>query len=141
MSHIRLIIVACTLFCSHAFCQEQVQSDLVTDFHLSAIRSVYGDAWVADNPEAVSVLKDCFLERMKYVNEPLTATDKYPLLSSFPLMNKNNPAIVEIDYSQFDPLTFTPIIYCLPFFSDQTQVIRVDGTDYIIIIEPVKTRN
>lgn len=141
MSHVRLIIIACTLFSSHAFSQEQIQSDLVTDFHLTAIRSVYGDTWVADNPEAVLVLKDCFLERMKYVNAPLTATDKYPLLSSFPLMNKNNPAIAEINYSQFDPLTFTPIIYCLPFFSDQTQVIRVDGTDYIIIIEPVKTRN
>ncbi|WP_343636428.1 hypothetical protein [Fluviicola sp.] len=143
MNHIRVIIIACTLFYSHAFGQEQEEnlSDLVTDIHLLAIKSVYGETWVADNPEAVSVLQDCFLHRMNYVIEPLTATDKYPSLSSFPLMNKNNPSIVAIDYSQFNPSTFTPIIYCLPFFSDQTQVIRVDGTDYIIIIEPVKTRN
>lgn len=140
MSRVHILIIACTLLFSRAFSQVQVQSDLVTDIHLSAIKSVYGDAWVADNPEAVSVLKDCFLKRMRYANEPLTAHDKYPLLSSFPLMNKNNPSIVEIDYSQFDPLTFTPIVYCLPFFSDRTQVIRVDGTDYIIIIEPVKIR-
>lgn len=141
MNHIRVIIVACTLLYGHAFSQVQIQSDLVTDIHFSAIKSVYGDAWVADNPEAVTVLQDCFLKRMKYTVEPLTTANKYPLLSSFPLMNKNNPLIAEINYSQFDPGTFTPIIYCLPFFSDQTQVIRVDGTDYIIIIEPVKNRN
>jgi len=129
------------LFYSRAFSQEQIHSDLATDIHLTAIKSVYGETWVVNNPEAVSTLEHCFLHRMKYVNEPLTATDKYPLLSSFPLMNKNNPSIVEMNYSQFNPQTFTPIIYCLPFFSDQTQVIRVDGTDYIIIIEPVKTRN
>jgi hypothetical protein len=141
MNHIRIIVIACTLLFSRAFSQEQIQSDLVTDIHLLAMKSVYGETWVADNPEAVSVLKACFLHRMRYVNEPLTAYDKYPLLSSFPLMNRHNPLIVEIDYSQFNPQTFTPIIYSLPFFSDQTQVIRVDGTDYIIIIEPVKTRN
>lgn len=138
MNHIRTIIIVCTCLCSHAFGQEQIHSDLATDIHLLAIKSVYGETWVADNPEAVSVLQDCFLHRMSYVIEPLQPTDKYPLLSSFPLMNKNNPAIVAMDYSQFNPLTFTPITYCLPFFSDQTQVIRVDGTDYIIIIEPVK---
>jgi hypothetical protein len=86
-------------------------------------------------------LENCFTNRMNYLIEPLTANDKYPLLSSFPLMNRNNSAIVEINYSQFSPETFIPITYNLPFFSDQKQVVRVDGTDYIIVIEPIITHH
>jgi hypothetical protein len=78
---------------------------------------------------------------MRYLTEPLTVNDKYPLLSSFPLMNRYNSSIVAIDYSQFNPATFVPITYNLPFFSDQTQVIRVDGTDYIIVIDPIVTKH
>ncbi|MDF3028959.1 MAG: hypothetical protein K0S23_3266 [Fluviicola sp.] len=108
--------------------------------YLPAITSVYGDSWVANNPDAVTALEDCFVNRMKYLVEPLTPNDKYPLLSSFPLMNRYNPTIVAINYSQFNPATFIPITYNLPFFSDQKQVIRVDGTNYIIVIDPVTLR-
>lgn len=106
--------------------------------YLPEITAVYGETWVAENPDAVNALGDCFTTRMRYLIEPLNQNDKYPLLSSFPVMNKLNPAITAIDYSQFSPDTFNPITYNLPFFSDQTQVIRVDGTSYIIVIDPVK---
>nr|WP_294860702.1 hypothetical protein [uncultured Fluviicola sp.] len=109
--------------------------------YLPAITSVYGDTWISNNQEAVTALEDCFSNRMDYFVEPLTANDKYPLLSSFPLMNRYNPMIVAIDYSQFNPGTFIPITYNLPFFSDQKQVIRVDGTDYIIVIDPIITKH
>jgi hypothetical protein len=109
--------------------------------YLPAITSVYGNTWVFNNPEAVAALENCFTNRMKYLIEPLTGNDKYPLLSSFPLMNRNNPTIVAINYSQFNPETFIPITYNLPFFSDQKQVVRVDGTDYIIVIEPIITQH
>lgn len=106
--------------------------------YVSEITSVYGETWVSENPDAVAALGDCFTNRMKYMVEPLMENDKYPLLSSFPLMNKFNPAIAAIDYGQFNPSAFMPLTYNLPFFSDQTQVIRVDGTDYIIVIDPIK---
>jgi hypothetical protein len=109
--------------------------------YLPSITSVYGDVWVANNPEAVNALDNCFTNRMSYLIEPLTANDKYPLLSSFPLMNRYNITIVAINYSQFNPETFVPITYNLPFFSDQKQVIRVDGTDYIIVIDPIITKH
>jgi hypothetical protein len=132
-------IIACLLFFNNTFSQNQLAPVQVTEFqtHRSHIIAVYGDAWVSDNPDAVNALENCFVNRISYLTEPLAANGKYPLLSSFPLMNKNNPAIVAIDYSQFNPSTFIPIHYNLPFFSDLKQVIRVDGTDYIIVIEPI----
>lgn len=134
--------VLCASISNYASGQDQVISHL-PNFHqyLPAITSVYGDAWVSTNPEAVSALEDCFTNRMSYLIEPLSANDKYPLLSSFPLMNRYNPTIVAINYSQFDPATFIPITYNLPFFSNQKQVIRVDGTHYIIVIDPIVTQH
>lgn len=131
--------IFCVLTTNYAAGQDQTIA--LPDFHqyLPAITSVYGDDWVANNQDAVKALEDCFTNRMKYLVEPLTANDKYPLLSSFPLMNRNNPTIMAINYSQFDPATFIPITYNLPFFSDQKQVIRVDGTNYIIVIDPIVT--
>ncbi|WP_343636434.1 hypothetical protein [Fluviicola sp.] len=131
------------VFCAYswsAFCQNESAPYQLTDVssYLPEIKAVYGEVWVSENPDAVNVLEDCFINRMRYLIEPLTENDKYPLLSSFPVMNKFNPAISAIDYSQFNPSTFVPITYNLPFFSDQTQVVRVDGTNYIIVIDPVK---
>jgi hypothetical protein len=132
--------VFCALSTNYAVGQDQVIAHLPNFHHyLPSITSVYGDVWVANNQDAVAALEDCFTNRMKYLIEPLTSDDKYPLLSSFPLMNRYNPTIVAIDYSQFDPATFKPVIYNLPFFSDRKQVIRVDGTNYIIVIDPIVT--
>lgn len=118
--------------------QQETTSQLAgVSAYIPEITSVYGEAWVSQNQDAVTALGNCFTNRMKYLVEPLAENDKYPLLSSFPLMNKFNPAITAIDYDQFNPSTFMPLTYNLPFFSDQTQVIRVDGTDYIIVIDPV----
>lgn len=122
------------------FAQEQQTTSQLANVsaYIPEITSVYGEVWVSQNPDAVAALGNCFTNRMKYLVEPLSENDKYPLLSSFPLMNKFNPAITAINYGQFNPSTFMPLTYNLPFFSNQPQVIRVDGTDYIIVIDPVK---
>jgi|GEM_PF-2222370 len=138
--------LACLIYtfsCNQASCQGQLAQTHLAEVqsYLPAITAVYGDTWVSNNQEAVKALENCFSTRMKYLIEPLTTNDKYPLLSSFPLMNRYNPTIVAIDYSQFNPETFIPINYNLPFFSDQKQVIRVDGTDYIIVIDPILTKH
>jgi|SRR6218665_3538015 len=106
--------------------------DPIGDF----IESVYSADWVTKNPDAIIAIKKCIKERITYVQVPLTADDKLPLLSSYPLMNRYNSAIVAIDYSAFDPSTFIPLTYNLPLFSNMKQAIRVDGTDYVIVIEP-----
>ncbi len=101
------------------------------------IASIYGEDWLVKNQEASDALIKCVNERISYVQVPLEGEDKMPLLSSFPLMNKYNSTIVEIDYSLFNPESFVPLTYSLPFFSDMTQAIRVDGTDYVIVIQPL----
>lgn len=132
--------ILCALPGNYASAQDQSIPQLApVQSYLPEITAVYGETWIANNPEAVAALEDCFANRISYLIETLTENDKYPLLSSFPLMNRYNPGIVAINYSQFDPNTFSPITYNLPFFSSQTQVVRVDGTDYIIVIEPIKT--
>ncbi len=139
-----LAVIACLFFFhNNASCQDQAAPHGIAgvESHRFQITTVYGEAWVSDNPDAVNALEDCFVNRISYLTEPLAANGKYPLLSSFPLMNKNNPAIVAINYSQFNPSTFIPIHYNLPFFSNLKQVIRVDGTDYIIVIEPITTQH
>ncbi len=140
--HTTLACIACSAFCTVSSAQDQLLTTESAHIqtHLPALVSVYGETWIADNPDAVTALEECFNKRISYLVEPLSVNDKYPLLSSFPLMNKVNPAITAINYSQFSPETFVPITYNLPFFSDLKQVIRVDGTDYIIVIEPIVTR-
>lgn len=136
-----LCVSALFLFSGNVvFSQETQSSSGLTKTHdyESDIRMVYGDEWMSVNPEAVSFLINCFSNRITYVEEALTPDDKYPLLSSFPLMNKNNPLVTAINYADFNPNTFIPITYNLPFFSELTQVIRVDGTNYIIVIDPIK---
>lgn len=138
-----IVCVFCALVCNSASSQGILAPHQTANTrpYLPAITSVYGDQWVSINQEVVDALENCFTNRMSYLIEPLTVNDKYPLLSSFPLMNRNNPTIVAINYSQFNPETFIPITYNLPFFSDQKQVIRVDGTDYIIVIDPIITKH
>lgn len=121
---------------SHSQVPTQEQ-ELAQVSSLQQIRLVYGEDWVVAHPDLVDAIENCLDTRLSYREEQLTADDKYPLLSSFPLMNKVNPAITEIDYSGFSPGTFNPLIYSLPYFDNKTNVIRVDGTNYIIVIEPV----
>lgn len=123
-----------------SFSQLQVnhaELDLAVN-HEYDLASIFGEEWMQDNPEAVEAFNYCLANRISYKLEPLTAGDKYPLLSSFPLMNKYNPEIQPIDYASFNPSTFFPMIYSLPFFSNRTELIRVDGTDYIIVISPIQ---
>jgi len=137
--HSRLRILLFFLFVQSGLsAQEQhINLTLAHDPLEQFIVSVYGEEWVAHNQEAATYLVRCVNERVRYVQLPLSE-DKYPLLSSFPLMNKNNPEIVAIDYAAFDPNTFIPLTYNLPFFSNKTEMVRVDGTEYVIVIEPQK---
>lgn len=136
LKHLVVLSIGVVLH-NYAFSQSQFtgQATAETQEH-QYIAAIYGEEWMNNNPEVVKELKVYILERVAYLQEPLTADDKYPLLSSFPLMNKNNPEIVAIDYAAFDPNTFNPLSYSLPFFSPLTNVIRVDNTDYIIVIQP-----
>jgi hypothetical protein len=106
------------------------------------IQEVYGDKTqeIAQNdPERIKALNDLLDNRIKIVISPVVGEDKYTKLSSVPLLNKYNPNLKRDE--QFDPENFNALKYNMNFFTTQTQVYRVDNTDFIIVIEKQRTKN
>ncbi|RYZ26850.1 MAG: hypothetical protein EOP49_42955 [Sphingobacteriales bacterium] len=63
-----------------------------------------------------------------------TATENYTLLSSVPLKNKYNQALVYDNGSNFNPAQFNALKYLFSFYPIQDMTYRVDNTEYVIII-------
>jgi hypothetical protein len=52
-------------------------------------------------------------------------------------MNKINSGLHGADFEDFDLQSFNPLAYGFEFFSDKTQVMRIDNTNYIMIVNPI----
>lgn len=78
-----------------------------------------------------------FLDRVKTHTVALGQYPECLLLSSVPLKNKCNENL-QNDVNLFSTETFNPFKYLFSFYSTQTAYYRVDGTDIIIEILPVK---
>jgi len=135
-----LIYTVFLLSTTSSFAQNTANSATVFHQDHSAVLYVYGQEWLNANPAPAAAIEECLNQRISYLQQPLTADEKFPLLSSFSLMNKFNAEITAIDYANFAPDSFKPLTYSLPFFSDMKQVIRVDGSDYLIVIEPLNRK-
>jgi hypothetical protein len=88
---------------------------------------------VQNDPERIKVYNDLLENRIKIIESPAVGEDKYTKLSTVPLANKYNPAM-QRDIV-FDSATFNPLKYSMNFFTSQTQIYRVDNTDYLIVIQ------
>lgn len=93
---------------------------------------------IQNDPERIKVLNDLLENRIKIMESPVVGEDKYTKLSTVPLANKYNPSI-QRDIV-FDPATFNPLKYNMNFFTSQTQIYRVDNTDYLIVIQQQQTK-
>lgn len=102
------------------------------------IAYVHGNDFVINNPTLVTALGKVMTDRIQYQVTPQDENEKYPLLSSMPLLSKVNTTIHGADFQNFDLNTFNPLVYNLEFFSDKTQVFRIDNTGYIMIIQPIQ---
>lgn len=101
------------------------------------IQAVYGDKmqeFAQNNPEHLARLNDLLDNRIKVIESPSTAEDKYIKLSSVELLNKYNPDLKRD--LVYDPITFNPLKYNLNFFSNSPVVYRIDNTDFLIVITP-----
>ncbi len=85
------------------------------------------------DPERITFINKLLNERIKYMEDKLTSTDKYKKLSEVTLFNKYNENLTRD--TVFDPQTFNPLKYKFNFYSQFTQVYRVDNSDYVIVIE------
>lgn len=102
------------------------------------IREVFFDqaeTLVFNNPMRLDLIED-FLARVEVRHAPEYAGKKFNLLSKVALQNKYNPNLVR--EAIFNPETFNPLKYRLPMTSKEREVVRVDETDYLIIIQPLK---
>ena len=104
----------------------------------SMLQSVYGkhlQAHLQRNPSQEIFLKDIFRNRVvvKKINNPRDQKP-CPLLSEVPLFNY---FVRELKRDNvFEPNTFNPLKYKLPFYSSKTNIFRVDGTNYFIFVKP-----
>lgn len=131
-----LAICVAPFSASHAQTTNSLEAQLLTP--KDEIIEVYGKDWVSSNAVMVEVLVECRSNRISFIEEIQTETEKYPVLSSFPVMNKLNSNVQAVDPLSFDLNTFNPFTYQLNFLSDKMQVIRIDGTRYLMVVNPIK---
>jgi hypothetical protein len=98
------------------------------------IDEVYRPEFFDNNPELRQAFQILLNERIRYTRTPMGRNEKYTLLSTCNLNNKDNPSLTRD--AAFNELTFNPLKYHMIFFSKTTQVYRFDGTDFLIIIAP-----
>lgn len=122
-------------FCAFSYGQTITQQ-LTTEQIASRVAYVHGNDYVTSNPTLVSVWGKVMMSRIEYQVVPQVPNEKFPLLSSVPLMTKANPAVQGANFENFNVNTFNPLTYNLDFFSDKTFVYRIDGTGYMMIIKP-----
>jgi hypothetical protein len=100
----------------------------------SNVYEVYPESFFDNQPDLMTAFLELLSSRIEYRIEPPFSGEKYPKLLDQPLMNKfNNTLTVD---TIFDPKTFNPLKYGIAFFTSQTQVFRINNTDYIMIIHP-----
>jgi hypothetical protein len=88
------------------------------------------------DPERILFFKNVIQNRLSVVYEKNSSQDKYPKLSMIPLFNKYNNDIKRD--TDFDPSTFNVLKYKISFFSNEPQVIRIDNSDYLLVVAPNK---
>jgi hypothetical protein len=102
----------------------------------SRVAYVYGNDFVLNYPALVTTYGKLMTDRIEYQFSVQDDTEKFPLLSSFSLITKNNPEVAPVNSETFSLETFNPLTYDFGFFRDKTLVVRIDGTNYLMIVKP-----
>lgn len=101
------------------------------------ISEVYGEEnfqVIIEDEARYNFFKKLLDFRIEYVEENYSMDEKFPKLSSVPILNKYNPSLSRDAF--FDPSTFNPLKYDMNFSSQTTQVYRIDNTPFLIVIKP-----
>lgn len=136
---LQLIKGALTLILAQvsSFSQGQTVTQQLTAEEISnRVAYVYGNDFVLNYPALVTVYGKLMTDRIEYQTAVQDDNEKFPLLSSFSLITKNNPGITPVNPATFSLETFNPLTYDFGFFRDKTLVVRIDGTNYLMIVNP-----
>ncbi|NMH28785.1 hypothetical protein [Flavobacterium silvaticum] len=106
----------------------------------SKIREVYGnqtETMIMNDKDRKQLLADMLQTRAILVNQAESSSEKFPKISSVPLFNKYNPEL-ERDTTgpAFNPDTFNVLKYKIPLTANRTLVYRIDGTNYLLVVNP-----
>jgi hypothetical protein len=117
---------------------QTVTQQLTSEEIASRVAYVHGNDYVVSNPTLVSAWGSVMTDRIEYQLVAQDENEKFPLLSSVPLMTKANAAVHGADFANFNVSTFNPLVYNLDFFSDRTVVYRIDNTGYLLIVKSIQ---
>ena len=112
------------------YSQQQIENHIREVFADQADSLVFG--------KSVQRLKliTSFFNRISMKSVPEYRGKKFKLLSSLPLIDKYNSKLKRD--AVFNPETFNALKYEFNIASKDKQIFRIDRTDYIIIISPLK---
>ncbi len=119
------------VFCFNFSFSQKINSENYEVF----IEEVYGGT-----PYMTDELKEIYIQRMEKVEVKKWDGKDYPVLGTIMLRSKYHP---EIDYDKaenFDPNKFNPLKYFFNFNGEDEQILRVYGTNYMIVIDPNTTK-
>ncbi len=139
MKSLLLLLTAISLCVQSSFSQDLPGQKIeLPDAQYNAhIDEVYGPHFFDQKPELKTRFVELLRDRVSYVYEPVTADTKpYPSVSSVGLRTDENPNVQAHDPAQFSTSTFNPLIYNWHPFYHEIQVYRIDGTDYVLVIQP-----
>lgn len=133
----RLLLMVAVTASSFSFSQAvdlKVPIEKTNDF----ISEVFGPTFLTTNPQLVTTFQQLLNQRISYLEQAAVQGEKYPLLSSYQLITKNNPSLTGIATEVFRLENFNPLQYDFGFFSSNTLIIRIDGTKYLMVVKPQK---
>lgn len=134
-----LLRVSLTLLVAQMSCLsfgQTITQQLNPEEIANRISQVYGNDFVLNNPTLVTALGEVMTQRIEYRVVEQNPDEKYVLLSSFLLNTKVNQALQGVNPESFNVNTFNPLAYLIEFFSNKAQMIRIDNTDYVMVIHP-----
>lgn len=135
----RFILAILLLIGFSSFEKTVQRGNYTTDQINNFVREVFADqsdVLVFKSTSGRQALIVGFLDRFQIINKSQYKDKQYRLLSSIPLVNKYNPNLRRD--AAVSPATFNPLKYAFPMSSTKKEIFRVDATDYVIIIEPLK---
>ena len=106
----------------------------LNSFEKEILKNVYRESLkenVLDKPERLKSIKNIIRNRVEVITMSNYPKD-YQLLSQVPLFDKYNTTLKR---EKFSLSKFNPFKYNFDFYAKQTQVVRVDNTDYYIVIK------
>ena len=146
MKRILIIFICLLFFNSSGFSQQRERNPWISSFpeninlplnasEIDKIESAYDDkAYIKkiySSKALTKEFKDILRNRIKIEQENIKDISSTPLLSSVKFLGNKKPL-----KRKFDSKFFNPLLYDFDFSSKKKKIYRVDGTNYLIIINP-----